>query len=257
MNRELVNSLHPRKHYVSCGSRGLQFDNVRGIAAQRDRFRFIKHIFSVDNMIAKGTPMWIFLFPLSSMGFLALSIRFNEFQLLFFIIGMVLLTLSFLVVSFFRDPRRRIGRGIISPADGKVMFVERCANDMKWHIAIFMGPQNVHVNRAPLSGKVLDLTHFKGSYKPAFNKESEDNERVATTLMTSIGEVRLIQIAGIVARRIIPYIARGDQLRKGQKIGIIRFGSRLEVFLPVDRAKPTVFPGEKIKAGIDTIAVVV
>ena len=207
-------------------------------------------------MLAKGTPVWIFTLPLSSITFLVLSARFEESRSLFFSIGILLFILSILVLSFFRDPRRDPGKGIISPADGKVMFVEKCSNDMKWHIAIFMGPQNVHVNRAPLSGKVADITHFKGSFKPAFNKESEDNERVVTTLKTGIGEVTLIQIAGIVARRIIPYIAKGDKLRKGQKIGMIRFGSRVDIFLPADRVKPTVSPGEKLKAGLNTIAMV-
>jgi len=135
------------------------------------------------------------------------------------------------------------------------MFVEKNEELGEWHIAIFMSPLNVHVNRAPLAGRVVKIDHVRGGFKPAFNKESEENERVVTVLATSIGNVKIIQIAGIVARRIVPYISQGQKLLKGQKIGMIRFGSRVDLFLPLDIFKPQIVPGQKIKAGIDKIGV--
>ena len=109
---------------------------------------------------------------------------------------------------FFRDPEREISQGrVISPADGVVQSI------MPWHdgrtrVAIFMSPLNVHVNRAPLAGTVSSVEHIPGGYVPAFNKESENNERVVWHLDTEIGDVEMIQIAGAVARRIVRFPAR-------------------------------------------------
>jgi len=207
-------------------------------------------------MIAKGTPWWIFIMPLLSLLALVSSILFGDVRTLLFITGMVLFILSFPVVLFFRDPSRDIGNDIVSPADGKVMFVDRCEVDTKWHIAIFMSPLNVHVNRAPLGGRVVEVKHIEGSFIPAFDKESEKNERVVTKLMTDLGEITIIQIAGIVARRIVPYIKRGIRLRKGQRMGMIRFGSRVDIYLPSALVEPTLVPGQRVKAGRDTIGVI-
>jgi len=207
-------------------------------------------------MIAKGTPWWIFIIPLLSLLFLVSSILAGDARILLFTIGMVLFIISFPVVLFFRDPSRRIGNDIVSPADGKVMFVDRCEEDTKWHMAIFMSPLNVHVNRAPLAGRVVEMKHIEGSFIPAFDKESENNERVVTKLMTDMGEITIIQIAGIVARRIVPYIKGGRRLRKGQRIGMIRFGSRVDLFLPSALVEPIIVPGQRVKAGRDTIGVI-
>ncbi|WP_181764732.1 phosphatidylserine decarboxylase [Streptomyces albidus (ex Kaewkla and Franco 2022)] len=133
---------------------------------------------------------------------------------------------------FFRDPEREITQGrVISPADGVVQSI------MPWHdgrtrVAIFMSPLNVHVNRAPLAGTVTSVEHIPGGYVPAFNKESENNERVVWHFDTEIGDVEMIQIAGAVARRIVPYVPRGCKVEQGDRIGLIRFGSRVDVYLP-------------------------
>ena len=207
-------------------------------------------------MIAKGTPWWIFIIPLLSLLFLVTAILFGDVRTLLFIVGMVLFIISFPVVLFFRDPSRSIGKDMVSPADGKVMFVKKCEGDTKWHIAIFMSPLNVHVNRAPIAGKVAGVEHIEGSFIPAFDKESENNERVVTKLITDLGEITIIQIAGIVARRIVPYIEKGTRLRKGQRMGMIRFGSRVDLFLPSALVRPTIVPGQRVKAGRDTIGAI-
>lgn len=133
---------------------------------------------------------------------------------------------------FFRDPEREIADGrVISPADGVVQSVMPW-KDGRTRVAIFMSPLNVHVNRAPLTGTISSVEHIPGGYVPAFNKESENNERVVWHFDTDLGDVEMVQIAGAVARRIVPYAPRGCKVEQGERIGLIRFGSRVDVYLP-------------------------
>ncbi|SHM58155.1 phosphatidylserine decarboxylase [Actinacidiphila paucisporea] len=133
---------------------------------------------------------------------------------------------------FFRDPEREIADGrVISPADGVVQSVMPW-KDGRTRVAIFMSPLNVHVNRAPLTGTVTSVEHIPGGYVPAFNKESENNERVVWHFDTEAGDIEMVQIAGAVARRIVPYVPRGCKVERGERIGLIRFGSRVDVYLP-------------------------
>ncbi|MGP4115344.1 phosphatidylserine decarboxylase [Streptomyces sp. 4N509B] len=150
---------------------------------------------------------------------------------------------------FFRDPEREISQGrVISPADGVVQSI------VPWHdgrtrVAIFMSPLNVHVNRAPLAGTVTSVEHVPGGYVPAFDKESENNERVVWRLDTELGEIEMVQIAGAVARRIVPYVTQGTKVEQGQRIGLIRFGSRVDVYLP-QGVEPAVEVGQRTTAGV-------
>lgn len=150
---------------------------------------------------------------------------------------------------FFRDPDREITQGrVISPADGVVQSI------MPWHdgrtrVAIFMSPLNVHVNRAPLSGTVTSVDHVPGGFVPAFNKESENNERVVWHFDTELGDVEMVQIAGAVARRIVPYVPRGCKVEQGDRIGLIRFGSRVDVYLP-EGVETGVEVGQATTAGV-------
>jgi len=141
---------------------------------------------------------------------------------------------------FFRDPDREITDGrVISPADGVVQSIMSWP-DGRTRVAIFMSPLNVHVNRAPLAGTVTSVEHVPGGYVPAFNKESENNERVVWHLDTELGDVEMVQIAGAVARRIVPYVTSGTKVEQGERVGLIRFGSRVDVYLP-----------QGIEAGVD------
>jgi phosphatidylserine decarboxylase len=150
---------------------------------------------------------------------------------------------------FFRDPEREITQGrVISPADGVVQSI------MPWHdgrtrVAIFMSPLNVHVNRAPLAGTVASVEHVPGGYVPAFNKESENNERVIWHFDTEIGDVEMIQIAGAVARRIVPYVPQGCKVEQGDRVGLIRFGSRVDIYLP-EGVEAGVEVGQATTAGV-------
>lgn len=150
---------------------------------------------------------------------------------------------------FFRDPEREIGEGrVISPADGVVQSIMPW-KDGRTRVAIFMSPLNVHVNRAPLAGTITSVEHIPGGYVPAFNKESENNERVVWHFDTEIGDVEMIQIAGAVARRIVPYVPRGCKVEQGDRIGLIRFGSRVDVYLPKG-VQPGVEVGQNTTAGV-------
>lgn len=206
-------------------------------------------------MLAKGTPFWIFVLPIGAIFFLLLSIILPHYQITSFITGMMLISLFIPVSLFFRDPGREICDGIISPADGRVLFVEKNEKTDEYHVAIFMNVHNVHVNRAPLAGKVLKVEHLEGKFVPAFNKESENNERTITTIDTEIGEMKVIQIAGLIARRIVSYVKPGKYLRTGERFGMIRFGSRVDIIFSSNGAKPTVEPGKKLLAGSDRIAI--
>jgi phosphatidylserine decarboxylase len=150
---------------------------------------------------------------------------------------------------FFRDPEREISEGrVISPADGVVQSIMPW-KDGRTRVAIFMSPLNVHVNRAPLAGTVSSVEHIPGGYVPAFNKESEHNERVVWHFDTELGDIEMVQIAGAVARRIVPYVPRGCKVEQGDRIGLIRFGSRVDIYLP-EGVEPAVEVGQTTTAGV-------
>ena len=210
--------------------------------------------------IAKDCTSWILssLIPASLIliiSFIYLQ-SFIGFVLLFVSFLLFLLTGFFLVC--FRDPERTIGEGIVACADGKIREITEL-NDTDIgkciKISTFMNVQNVHVNRMVFDGKIKSITHFSGLYLPAFKKESEKNERVVIIIENSIGLIKIVQIAGTLARRIVTYIKKDNILKKGDRIGIIRLGSRVDVYLPCEKIKNiNVRIGCRVKAGEDKIA---
>lgn len=154
------------------------------------------------------------------------------------------LILLFFVTWFFRVPPRKIqlnDKHIIAPSDGKIVVIEEVFEkeffkEKRLQISIFMSPLNVHQNRAPVQGKVVYSRHKNGHFYPAFvPKSSEENERSTTVFEMKNGvQVLSRQIAGAVARRIVNYSKVGDFYAQGQEYGFIRFGSRVDVFLPTD-----------------------
>jgi phosphatidylserine decarboxylase len=199
--------------------------------------------------IAKGCWSWVAPPLLLSILFLALSWVSLWFLACFIPVFCVLV--FFLI--FFRDPERTIALGVIAPADGKIRDIKQEKN--QYLISTFMEVNNVHVNRMPLDGRITKMTHFPGYHLRAWKKESDLNERVIITIDTAIGEVTVVQLAGLIARRVYPYIKDGDELKKGDRIGIIRLGSRVDVYLPADKIQSIpVKIGDPVKAGEDTIA---
>nr|WP_240506308.1 phosphatidylserine decarboxylase [Thermoactinospora rubra] len=153
---------------------------------------------------------------------------------------------------FFRDPERTPGQGrILSPADGVVQSIDPWP-DGRTRIAIFMSPLNVHVNRAPLAGTVTSVEHVAGGFLPAFNKDSDRNERVVWHFETALGDIEMVQIAGAVARRIVPYVSAGAKVAQAERIGLIRFGSRVDIYLP-EGISPAVSVGQRTVAGVTRI----
>lgn len=195
-------------------------------------------------MIAKGSLPWILIPVIIALISVFLS---------FFVISLIFLLVTVFFLVFFRDPERSIGFGIVAPADGRITDID-CKSNFNI-VSTLMGLNNVHVNRAPLAGKVINIKHFSGKHVPAFDKSSEFNERVEITLSTSIGKVKVVQIAGAFARRIQPYIHKGNTISKGQRIGIIRFGSRVDLYLPKNKTKVLARIGVKVKAGESCLAV--
>ncbi len=166
--------------------------------------------------------------------------------------------LSLFIAYFFRNPRREIPNLqniILSPADGKIIHVGECEEDRflkekTLKVSIFMSLFDVHINRAPVSGRVLERNYLPGRFLVAsVEKSSLLNEQNAVILETEDRfKILLIQIAGFVARRIVCYAKTGDLLRKGEIFGLIRFGSRVDLYLPPE-VKPIIRVGQHVKGG--------
>jgi phosphatidylserine decarboxylase len=164
------------------------------------------------------------------------------------------------LLQFFRDPDRTPEGGadtIVSPADGTVLSVAEAPEaptGARRRLSVFMSVFNCHVNRAPVSGRLGDYVYVRGLKAAAFSdKASLENEQNRITLVTTAGSVTFKQIAGALARRIVFYPKVGDELARGQRIGLIKFGSRVDLFVP-DGAEVLVKPGDKLKAGRTAIA---
>jgi phosphatidylserine decarboxylase len=165
--------------------------------------------------------------------------------------------LAFLfVLQFFRDPPRDVPaqpNAVLSPADGRVVRIGKARDPYldrdALMISVFMNVFNVHSNRSPVDGTVAEAWYHPGSFvNAALEKASTDNERNALKLVTSSGaQVMCVQIAGLIARRILCYVKRGDVLARGQRYGFIRFGSRVDLYLPLD-AVPRASVGDKVYA---------
>ncbi len=208
---------------------------------------------------AQGSLSWILTPFLIGAFFVILFLIFKELLgSIFLFISFVLFLMTILFLVFFRDPDRIIGKGLVASADGKVREISKIKDDDIGDctkISTFMNLHNVHVNRMPFDGIIKDVVHIDGAHLPAFKKESERNERVIITANTGLGLIKIIQIAGTLARRIVPYVKSGDKLKKGDKIGLIRLGSRVDIYLPTKKIKHiTVKINDRIKAGADTIA---
>lgn len=202
-------------------------------------------------MLARGSLSWIGAAVLFT-AFLGYVSRATSGLVSFlfsalFILG-ILLTVFFFI--FFRDPER-IPQGdeddAVSPADGRVISLQNRS------LSIFMNIHDVHVNRAPLAGKVTHIDYKPGGYIPAFSKDSEVNERNHVVISINNGVLELTQIAGVLTRRIVSYISVGMPVSRGERIGMIRFGSRVDVILP-EGYEFTVRLNGKVKAGETIIA---
>lgn len=195
-------------------------------------------------------------------GFLAfLTIVFALLSHEFFAWFSLLLTTF--VLSFFRDPERIIPQDediLVSPADGKIIIAETVTDDtftegQAYKISIFMNVFNVHVNRTPLAGEVEKIIYKPGKFYSADSERGAlQNEYCATVLRTKSGnKMAFVQIAGLIARRIVCWLEPGDRVEKGRRFGLIRFGSRVDLYLPLE-AEVMVQVGQKVRAGQTALA---
>ncbi|MEW6314068.1 MAG: phosphatidylserine decarboxylase [Pseudomonadota bacterium] len=170
--------------------------------------------------------------------------------------------IALFALQFFRDPPRQIpqqANAVLCPADGRVVAVERTADPYRQcealKISVFMNVFNVHSNRSPVDGTVAAVQYFPGKFVSAdLDKASVENERNAVLIKATSGqELTCVQVAGLIARRILCYVKAGDPLKRGQRYGFIRFGSRVDVYLPLG-ARPKVSVGDKVYATETVIA---
>jgi phosphatidylserine decarboxylase len=179
------------------------------------------------------------------------------------VFGATLIVLLF-IISFFRSPKRNFTvahHQVICPADGKVVVIEETIDpeyfkDKRLQVSIFMSPANVHINRIPMSGKVEYSQYHKGKYLVAWSpKSSTENERHSVVIKSDSAEILVKQIAGALAKRIVNYLAVGQRVLQGSEMGFIKFGSRVDVLLPVG-TELNVKLNQLVKGGITVLATI-
>jgi phosphatidylserine decarboxylase len=203
-----------------------------------------------------ANPGFNFILPAGGVFLLGLFLNSTWLALL----GLVA---AFFFAYFFRDPERSIPNEpglIVSPADGKVILVDEVREDNflgrpARRVGIFMNLFDVHVNRAPVAGTVAASTHRPGRFLAAFHRlADQDNEQQATLLEAEDDQrVLVVQIAGLLARRIIPYVGPGQKLARGERLGMICFGSRVDLYLPLED-ELLVKVGDRVQAGSSILA---
>ncbi|MDR1577334.1 MAG: phosphatidylserine decarboxylase family protein [Deltaproteobacteria bacterium] len=206
--------------------------------------------FNINNSLFVARPGLPFIFSSGIAFFIAWFFDWNVLEILFF--AFFLMTLI-----FFRDPRRDTpppGFGL-SPADGKIIRIDQGAicpltQAKTIKVSVFMSVFNVHVNRSPIDARLDSQKYFAGKFfNASFDKSSELNERNALVLIDDQGrEVVMVQIAGLIARRILSWVTPGQYLQRGQRFGMIRFGSRVDLYLPPE-AEIMVVLGQTVRAG--------
>ncbi len=208
-------------------------------------------------MVKEGY-VWTLAPLLAALAVGALGLAWASVPLL--VLAGLLLLLAAFMAYFFRDPERTVpseGTVIVSPADGRVTLVGKLSpedSDSPTVVSIFLSPLDVHINRSPISGTVLDVTYTKGRFKPATSDSASlVNEQNALTIRGDDGvTVVCKQIAGVLARRIVCWKRPGDRLELGERFGLIKFGSRTDLVLP-PKVEVSVSVGERVRGGVTVI----
>jgi phosphatidylserine decarboxylase len=197
---------------------------------------------------------WPFIITALALTVCAYALRWNW-------AGGTFLVLLIFVLNFFRDPERKVptdSKLILSPADGKIVKVVDVPAGGPFgpgykQVSIFLNVFDVHVNRAPIAGKIVDVKYFPGAFMPAFDdKASEKNEQNRVIMEDGSFRIGFTQIAGLIARRIVFKKKVGDTVAAGERVGMIKFGSRTDIFFPAE-VKIAVKVGDKVKGGLSVI----
>jgi len=202
-------------------------------------------------IVKEGIPFILFF------AFCTLIFALIDFKIL----SILFLAMTFFVLNFFRDPERYPPyeeNVVVSPADGRVVEIKKVldpiSNIEKSRISIFMNIFNVHVNRSPVSGEIKEIKYIPGKFFNAeLDKSSEKNERNLINIKSEQGDFTVVQIAGLIARRIVCWVKKGDKVLIGQRIGMIKFGSRVDLYIP-SGYEIEVHKGDKVIAGQTILA---
>lgn len=195
---------------------------------------------------------WIFVLPLLVATILLYTLHWLA-------ASAAVLVLTLFILYFFRDPERKIPDdplAVVSPADGRIMEVEavNAGGASRIRIGIFLSVFDVHINRSPIAGRVTSVRYQKGKFEAAFKKSvSMENEQNRLTITGTSATVEVAQIAGLIARRIVCYKGEGDTVLRGERIGLIKFGSKTDCLLPPD-AEVKVQVGDHVRGGASMIA---
>jgi phosphatidylserine decarboxylase len=205
-------------------------------------------------MLARGTP-WFVALPPALLALTAVAMVAGLLTLAWWSLLAVslLLMLSFLGIYFFRDPARTVGEGLVAPAHGRVLGVDEEGDRVR--VSTFMGPMDVHVIRAPMKGKVLSMERSGSGFHRADTSEAGHNVQLRIDLKGDREDFTVVMVSGWFARRIVPHISTGDTVERGSRIGLIRFGSRVDVLVPKNDFRITVGPGTVVRAGSSSLGV--
>jgi phosphatidylserine decarboxylase len=210
-------------------------------------------------MLARGMPWFIIIPPAVTLAVVAtivvspVPVGWGAWALV-----VVLAVASAFGLAFFRDPERTCAEGLLAPAHGRVMAVEDVDDGDAWtRVSIFMGPFDVHVVRAPLDGKVAGIERGGATFARADTPGADHNVRLTLTMDPKrLGEHhRVVLVSGWFARRIVPYVAVGDKVARGARIGLIRFGSRVDVLVPRGMFTISVGRGQRVRASETSLGV--
>jgi len=171
--------------------------------------------------------------------FIICGFIFNSKWLLFIGIFMIVLMLTFYRGASIENKLKDVDLNtMISPCDGKVLNIVEHEKEEKIQISIFLNVHNIHVQYVPINGKILSIKYFPGTFHPAYMfQKSQYNERMETLFETGYGEIKLVQIAGLVARRIVSFHEEKQEVKKGAPLGLIKFGSRVDIWIPKNSVK--------------------
>ncbi len=204
-------------------------------------------------MLAKGTPAYIALFPvLPALLVAAMAMEMVPVAWWSLLTLVPLGLLAALAVGFFRDPERPPAEGLLAPAHGRVLGVAEDGGRLR--ISTFMSPLDVHVVRAPWDGRVVAAQRGGSGFHRAFRPEADHNVQLELAFEGD-PPFTVVMVSGWLARRIVPYIGVGDRVERGARIGLIRFGSRVDVLVPAGAFEVRVGPGSRVRAGSSSLGV--